>query len=60
VKATILSMNPLAASVQIMADSMFRDLPALWENNLKFLIGVSVVFLVAATIRMRRLMKQEK
>jgi ABC-type transport system involved in multi-copper enzyme maturation permease subunit len=56
----ILSMNPLAASVQVMAYSMFKDLPELWRDNLKFLIGISLAFLVAATIRMRVLMKQER
>ncbi len=60
VRTAVLSINPFVASVQAVASGMFRDMPELWQNNLKFLLVSTVIFLIAATLRMRRLMGQEK
>lgn len=56
----ILSMNPFVASVQLVASSLFKDMPEIWRTNLKFLLMFTVVFLLASTLRMGQIMRQER
>ena len=55
-KTLVLSCNPLVAALQITSDTWFTDLPLLfgnrlWQNNLMFLCGMTVLLLGMAAAR---------
>ena len=53
-------MNPFVSSVQLVASGLFQDLPDLWKTTLQFLVVCAFVFLVAANVRVGKLMGQER
>ena len=62
-RAVVLTLNPLAAALQVASDHWFSDLPLLfgnrlWENHLYLSGGVSVLLLVVAGCRVRLLFQR--
>ena len=54
--AFVLCFNPLAAALQVTADTWFADLPQLfgnrlWQNHLVFLSATMVCLLVLTSVR---------
>ena len=49
--SVLLALNPIAAAAQVTSGSAFADYPGLWQRNIWFLSGLTVIFLVAATVR---------
>lgn len=48
----ILTLNPMVAALRVTSDQMFAQLsPDIWIHNLIFLVGISVVFIVASSFR---------
>ena len=51
VARALLSLNPIAAAVQVTSGNAFSNYPGLWQRNIWFLSGLTVIFLFAATLR---------
>jgi hypothetical protein len=47
----IISVNPIAAAMQIMNNNIFQEYPGLWQNNIIALLLISISFLAGATLR---------
>ncbi len=48
----ILQVNPIVAALRVTSDEMFAQLsPNIWMRNIAFLVSVSVIFIVASSIR---------
>jgi len=55
----ILSINPIAAAIQITSTDAFTEYPELWRNNLITLGAITAFFLLASTVRLWYLFRKQ-
>jgi len=63
--AVVLALNPMAAAMQVASDHWMETLPLvlgnrLWQNNMLFFGCLTVLFLVAAGIRIHWLLRNRR
>lgn len=56
----VLGANPVAAAIQVTSESIFADQPELWSRNLLTLSGLTVIFLILATMRLWYLFRKQE
>ncbi len=47
----VLSLNPIAAAIQVTSGSAFSDYPGLWQRNIWILLGLTLFFITGATVK---------
>jgi len=56
-----LTLNPVVAALRITSDELFQDMPDdLWLNNLAFLGGISLLFIILASGRLYYILTRRK
>lgn len=53
------ALNPFVAAIQSLTSNVWQRLPDLWERHLQVSLGLSLVFLAGAWLRLRRLLAPE-